>query len=267
MKITANGIDIHYVLQGTGPCVTLSHSLACDLTMWDEQARVLARDYTVLRYDTRGHGATSGPTGPYTLDQLAADAHALLSALGIKRTHWVGLSLGGMIGEVFAIKYSPMLQSLALCDTTSRYPAEAATTWSERIALVRRAGMGAVVDATLGRWFTEPYRKSRPEVIQRFATMIASTPAEGYAGCAEAICRINVTERLRSITCPVLVVVGEQDQGTPPAMARDIHEAIAGSELVTIPSAAHLSNIEQAEIFDRTLLRFLQSATGTKNTA
>ncbi|HSQ04806.1 MAG TPA: 3-oxoadipate enol-lactonase [Burkholderiales bacterium] len=262
MKITANGIDIHYILEGSGPCVTLSHSLACDLSMWDEQARLLARDHTVLRYDTRGHGATSAPPAPYTLDRLADDAHALLTALGIAKTHWVGLSLGGMIGQVFATKYPACVQSLALCDTTSRYPAEAATMWSERIALVRRDGMETVVEPTLGRWFTEPYRKSAPDVMKQFAAMIARTPVEGYAGCSEAICRINVTGQLEKIKCPVLVIVGEQDQGTPPAMAREIHDAIAGSELVTIPSAAHLSYIEQPVAFNRALLRFLQSAAG-----
>ncbi len=122
MTITTNGIDIHYTLEGEGPTVTMSHSLGCKLTMWDEQARALAQRYRVLRFDTRGHGQTSAPTGAYTLEQLADDLYGLLTELGIAQTHFVGLSMGGMIGQVFALKHPHMVRSLALCDTTSRVP-------------------------------------------------------------------------------------------------------------------------------------------------
>jgi 3-oxoadipate enol-lactonase len=260
MKIRANGIDINYAIEGAGPWITLSHSLACNLSMWDEQARVLAKKFKVLRYDTRGHGGTDAPAGPYTLDELAADAQALLEALEIRKTHWVGLSLGGMIGQTFALNHPGLLQSLALCDTTSRYPAEAAPMWADRIQTVEAKGMGAVVDGTLARWFTEPYRNSRKDVVDRVAATIRGTPVAGFVGCCHAIPKINVTDRLKEITCPALVVVGDQDAATPPAMAREIHSALPGSELVIIPSAAHLSNIEQPDAFNEALLGFLDRA-------
>lgn len=258
MKARANGIDIEYRIDGTGPWVTLSHSLACSRTMWAPQIAALSRHYTVLSYDIRGHGATTATPPPYTLELLAQDALGLLDALGVKHTHWVGLSLGGMIGEAFALAYPDRLTSLALCDTTSRYPAEGAALWDERIRTAQDQGMAALAEPTLARWFTEPYRRDHPEVMQSFAAAIAATPLAGYAGCGKAIATINLTERLRGVRLPTLVMVGEQDAGTPVAMAREIAEAIPGARLVVLPSAAHISNVEQADRFNEALLAFLQ---------
>ena len=260
MQIKVNGLNVNYEIAGDGPWVTLSHSLACDLHMWDEQMAALTRQYKVLRYDTRGHGKSEAPAGAYTLDQLADDAHGLLKALGISETHWAGLSMGGMIGQTFALKYPGVFRSMVLADTTSRYPADAASVWADRIQTAQTKGMAAVVDGTLARWFTEPYRKSNPPAVARVGASIRATPVAGFVGCCHAIPRINVTQRLKEITCPVLVIVGEQDPGTPVAMAREIHEALPGSELVIIPSAAHLSNIEQPGAFDKALLGFLDRA-------
>ena len=260
MKAKVNGIEVNYEIAGNGPWVTLSHSLACDLHMWDEQMDALTSKYKVLRYDTRGHGQTGATSGPYTLELLADDAHALLAHLGIKRTHWAGLSMGGMIGQTFALKYPGVFASLTLADTTSRYPTEAAPIWADRIKLAETQGMAAVVDGTLARWFTEAYRKTNPPGVARVGKSIRSTPVAGFVGCCHAIPKIDVTQRLREIKCPALVIVGEQDPGTPVAMAREIHEALPGSELVILPSAAHLSNIEQQQAFNAALLAFLDRA-------
>jgi 3-oxoadipate enol-lactonase len=257
MKITANGIDIHYRIEGNGPWITLSHSLACNLDMWAPQIAPLSRHYKVLRYDIRGHGQSSASSGEYTLDQLADDVKALLDSLGIQRTHWVGLSLGGMIGQTFALKYPAVFQSMVLADTTSRRAPDAAKLWGERISIARERGMAPLVDSTLARWFTESYRNTHKEVVGRIADAIRATPVAGYIGCCQAIAKIDVTGRLKDIRCPTLVIVGEQDQGTPPAMAREIHENLPGSELQPIPSAAHLSNVEQAEVFNDAVLGFL----------
>ncbi len=261
MEITINGLRVNYEIAGSGPSVTLSHSLACDLHMWDEQMAALTRKFTVLRYDTRGHGKSEAPAGAYTLAQLADDAHGLLNALGIKQTHWVGLSMGGMIGQTFALKYPGVFKSMVLADTTSRYPADAAGAWADRIQTAQSKGMAAVVDGTLARWFTEPYRQSNPPGVARVGASIKATPVAGFVGCCHAIPQINLTHRLKEIICPTLVIVGEQDPGTPVAMAREIHEATPGSELVIIPAAAHLSNIEQADAFNAALLPFLDRAT------
>lgn len=261
MKITANGIDINYSVEGEGPWVTLSHSLACNLGMWDEQAKVLSTKYKVLRYDTRGHGQSSAPPGNYTLDQLADDAKALLDALNIRQTHWVGLSMGGMIGQTFALKYPGVFRSMVLADTASRRAPDAAKLWGDRIRIAREQGMEPLVESTLARWFTEPYRKTHQDVVEHIAEDIRATPVPGYIGCCQAIAKIDVTDRLKQIKCPTLVLVGEQDMGTPPAMAREIHENLPGSELQIIPSAAHLSNIEQARVFNDAVLGFLDRVT------
>ena len=260
MKLNTNGITINYELDGEGACVALSHSLACNLHMWDEQARALARRYRVLRFDTRGHGASEAPDGAYTFDQMAEDVHGLLAGLGIDEVHFVGLSLGGMIGQTFALKYPAMIASLVLCDTTSRYPVDAAGVWQERVGTVAAHGMEPLVEPTLARWFTEPFLRERKDVTERVAQMIRSTSPKGYIGCCHAIPTIDLTARLHELRCPVQVIVGEQDVGTPVAMAREIHAAIADSELVVIPAASHLSNVEQPELFTRALLDFLDRA-------
>lgn len=263
MKFKANGIEINYALEGEGPVVTLSHSLACNLSMWDEQARALkARGYRVLRYDTRGHGQTSAPAGAYSLEQMAEDLHGLLTALGIKETHFVGLSMGGMVGQVFALKYPKMVQSLVLCDTSSRFPKDIWAMWEERIRTVQAKGMEPMVEPTLQRWFTAPFRQRRHDVTERVAAMIRSTPPQGYIGCCHAIPKIDVTDRLREIRCPALVIVGEEDPGTPPEMARAIHVALPSAELAILRHASHLSNMEQPEEFNRVLLAFLDKASG-----
>lgn len=257
MKVRANGIEVSYSAEGDGPWITMSHSLACNLHMWDEQAAVLAKHFKVLRFDTRGHGASDAPKGAYTLDGLADDLKGLLDALGVKETHFVGLSMGGMIGQTFALKYPGKLKTLVLADTTSRYPAEAAPLWAERIKVAESKGMEPLVQPTLERWFTEPFRNANPGKIKRIGDMIRTTPVAGYAGCSHAIPKINLTASLREIDVPGLVIVGEQDMGTPVAMAREIHENYPGSELVVIPSAAHLANVEQPGTFNAALADFL----------
>ena len=258
MKITANGITINYELEGPvlAPVVTLSHSLATDLSMWDPQVPALASRYRILRYDTRGHGGTDAPDEPYSLEQLAEDARALLQALGIARTHFIGLSMGGFIGQVLALKYPQMVQSLVLCDTTSRVPAEAKPMWEERIRVARTQGMAPQVEPTIGRWFTEPFRTQRPDVIDRVRALIRGTKPVGYIGCCHAIAALDLTNRLHQITTPTLVIVGEEDPATPVAASRTIHERIKGSELVILKSASHLSNMEQPEAFNRAVTSF-----------
>ena len=257
MKIRANGIEISYLVEGEGPWITMSHSLACNLHMWDDQMAVLKKKYKVLRLDTRGHGQSGAPAGEYTLEQLADDAKGLLDSLKIEQTHWVGLSMGGMIAQAFALKYPGVLQSVVLADTTSRRPPDAAKMWGDRIATAKEKGMGALVENTLARWFTDPYRASRKDVMERIANDIRATPVNGFVGCCHAISKIDYLDRLKEIKTPALVMVGEHDHGTPPEAARAIQQNLPGSELKIIPSAAHLSNIEQAQIFNDAMMGFL----------
>jgi 3-oxoadipate enol-lactonase len=259
MNVTANGISMHYTLEGpaTAPVVTLSHSLATDLTMWEPQARALAARYRVLRYDTRGHGGTDVPPGSYSLEQLADDVRALLDALEIDRTHFVGLSMGGMIGQTLALKAPRRLTSLVLCDTSSRVPPEAKAIWDERIGIAETQGMEPLVEPTLARWLTPPFRERRADVAETVRGMIRRTPPGGYAGCSHAIAALDLTDRLPAIKLPTLIVVGEDDPATTVAVSRVIHEQINGSQLVILKSASHLSNLEQPEAFTAAVTEFL----------
>ncbi|MCX7164230.1 MAG: 3-oxoadipate enol-lactonase [Rhodocyclales bacterium] len=256
--INANGISIRYLVEGSGPWVTFSHSLTTDLSMWDGLAAALKGNYTVLRYDTRGHGGSSAPAGAYSFEQLVADVTGLLDALKVGRTHFVGLSLGGMIGQHMALLAPQRLNKLVIANSVSRIPPEAAAMWDQRIAQARAEGTGAMAAATLVRWFTPPFRTAHPDVMTRIAALIAATPVDGYAGCGEAIRQLDVTDQLRAVTSPTLVIVGADDPGTPPAASEIIANAIPGARLEVIASASHLSCIEQPEIFNRLVADFLK---------
>ena len=261
MKTRANGIEVNYEIHGKegAPWLVLSHSLACSVRMWDPQIAALKDKYRVLAYDTRGHGGTEAPKGAYTLEMLADDLSALLKTLGISSAHYCGLSMGGMIGQTFALKYPGVLKTLTLADTTSRYPAEAAPLWAERIRTAESKGMEALAQATVERWFTEPFRNSSPQIVSEVRKLIVSTPVAGYAGCCNAIPKINATARLKEIKCPILVIVGADDPATPVAMAKEIQDNAPGAKLVVLPQAAHLANLEQPAGFTRALQDFLSS--------
>jgi 3-oxoadipate enol-lactonase len=257
MKIATNGIDTHCTVDGEGAWLVFSHSLACDTRMWQPQVEAFSKRYKVLCYDTRGHGGSSAPAGAYTLEQLADDARALFDALGVTSCHWVGLSMGGMIGQTFALRHPGIFRTMTLADTTSHYPPQAQAPWRERIRIATESGMAPIVPAMLERWFTEPFRRSGAPVVDEIAQAIRDTPPQGFIGCCHALPKIDLTARLKEIACPTLVMVGEHDPGTPVSMAQAIHDAMPGSELVVLPNAAHLSNAEQPAAFNAALQAFL----------
>ncbi len=259
MKVNANGIDINYELTGKkgAPVVMLSHSLACSLVMWQPQMAVLESAFQVLRFDTRGHGDSDAPQGDYSFEQLAMDAIGLMDALKIDRVHFVGLSMGGMIGQGLALDYADRLKSLALCDTAAIMPDETQPIWQQRIEAAGEKGLQGQVDETLERWFRPEYLHQNPPEVEMIRRQILATPVAGYIGCCEAIRRLKYLDRLSKITLPTLIVVGEEDPGTPVAASEAMHERISDSRLVVLPSARHLSNIEQSEAFNAALMEFL----------
>lgn len=257
MKIKANGIDIHYEITGSGPVAMFAHSLGSDLTIWEAQKSALAGRRTVLTYDLRGHGQTPSTPGAYGFDLLAQDALALLDALHIDQASFVGISLGGMIGQAVALAAPQRIDRLVLADTTCAYPPEAQAAWPERIRQIEASGLGPLVAPTLERWFTAPYRAAHPEVAARIGAIIRATPVAGYVGCCHAIAQLDFTARLAALVLPTLVVVGDSDPGIPLPLAQALAAAIPGARLEVIRDAAHLSNMEQADAFNRLLLEFL----------
>jgi 3-oxoadipate enol-lactonase len=261
MRIKANHIQINYELSGKkgAPVVVLSHSLACSLVMWNPQMDDLSPHFQVLRYDMRGHGHSDVTPGPYTIELLAEDVIGLLDALGIDRVHFVGLSVGGMIGQSLALNHPKRLRSLALCDTAPAVPQEAQPIWQERIERTREKGMESQVNETMERWFTPAFLKQNPPMVGLIRKQILATPVAGYLGCAEAIRKLNYLNRLSEMKLSTLIMVGEDDPGTPVSASQAIHERIPDSRLVILPSARHLSNVEQAEAFNAALLAFLKN--------
>jgi len=259
MKTMSNGHSMHYEFSGKrgGPVLAFSHSLACSSVMWEPQAEYFEKDFAVLRYDIRGHGESEATPAPYSLDQLASDFVGLLDYLRVEQAHFVGLSLGGMIGQAMGILHPDRLSSLCLCDTSCRTTAEGAKAWDERIASVRENGLGPQLEPTMKRWFSDDYLAKGSPLLDRIRDRFVRTPVEGYVGCAEAIRGLDFQDRLSSIRIPVQVMVGELDPGTPVAAARAIHVRIEGAKLVVIPEALHLPNVEKPEIFNEALGAFL----------
>jgi 3-oxoadipate enol-lactonase len=251
-----NGIDVRYTVTGNGPWVTLSHSLACRLEMWDEEVRQLSQRFTVLAYDSRGHGETSAPAMPYTLDMIADDVRGLFDHLGIEGSHWIGLSMGGVFGLATALKYPGIFSSMVLADTSSRLSDEGIQAFKDRVAAVRAGTMEAMVQPTLKRWFKDSFRAKEPALMARVADWIRTTPLEGYIGTSAAIPTIDVTARLGEIDIPCLALVGADDIAMPPVMAQTLARHLPKSELVMIPDAGHLSNLEQPRAFNAALRKF-----------
>ena len=248
---------LNYVVTGEGPWLTLVHSLASDLTLLDAQAALLKKHFKVLQVDIRGHGKSPAPPAPYSMAELADDLQAIFDELGITQTVWVGVSLGGMMGMTHAIRHPGVITRLVVADTTAGYPEAGHAGWRERIGFVRERGTQAVVQGTLSRWFTADFLQREPGIAEHFAKIIAATPAQGFIGCCEAILGYNIAGQLDQITCPTLVMVGEEDQATPPAMAQALVSGIGGAVFEPIPSAAHQANIEQSALFNAHLEKFL----------
>ncbi|GCB06100.1 3-oxoadipate enol-lactonase [Ralstonia sp. SET104] len=259
--VRANGIDIHYRIDGAdGAWVVLAHALGVDHQLWDGIAQRLATRYRVLRYDARGHGKTSAPHGAYTLFQMADDVAGLLDALSIERAHFVGLSMGGMVGQVLGVRHAQRLLSLALCDTVCHTPISAHAMWDERIGQVQAHGMSGIVEPTMQRWLTTPFREAHPDAVERIRELLRATPPHGYVGACTAIKALDTRNSLARIACPTLVVTGEHDTGAPVEVAREITAHIPDARLKVIPHAAHLSPIEQEEVFLTDLDEFLGHA-------
>jgi len=257
-----NGTTLHYRFDGPeqGPVVMLSNALASDLTMWEFQVPALVEaGYRVLRYDSRGHGQSAVPEGPYSIELLAADAVGLMDGLGLEKVHFCGLSKGGMIGQMLGSRYGDRLISLTL-SSTAAYMAPKEI-WDERIETVRKGGMAVVVDVTLDRWFTKAGQMHLASSVEKIRRVILNTPVKGFCACCAAIRDMDQRETIRTVFTPTLVMVGEHDSGTPVSAAEYIHQGITSSSLTIIPDAAHFVHMEQSSMFNHALLEFLQKNT------
>jgi 3-oxoadipate enol-lactonase len=243
------------------PAVLMTHSILSSSMMWSAQAKLLASlGWRVILADTRGHGASPAPPGPYTMADLVADTIAVLDALHIERAHYVGLSLGGMSGFGLGIRHPERLNSLCLCDARADAPPSVAAPWDERIAIACQHGCGALADSTLGRWFGTPFLEAHPAVARRFREIVAATSLEGFVGCARAIQSLDYArEDLARIVTLTTLIVGANDGVLPDVMSR-LAAVMGDATLEVIPNAGHLPNVDNAAMFNAALLRHFERA-------
>ncbi|TMG81551.1 MAG: 3-oxoadipate enol-lactonase [Betaproteobacteria bacterium] len=258
--IEVQGERFHCRVDGPAgaPVLVLSNSLGTNLAMWDAQMPALSARFRVMRYDTRGHGASVVSPGGYALDTLGRDVLGLLDALKIARAHFCGLSMGGAIGMWLALNAPERIDRLVLADTAARFGS--AEKWNARIDAVRKGGLAAIADGVLEGWFTPRFRKRAPDAVARLRQMLLAAPIEGYLASCAAVRDVDLRSAVGRIACPTLVIVGTHDVPTPPAEARALAERIRDARCVEL-DAAHISNVEAAQAFNAELIGFLTAET------
>lgn len=252
-----NDVVLHYRMQGrTGaPVLALVNSLGTDARIWDDVIALLGARYRVISYDKRGHGLSTAPEGDYKLDDHVDDLAGLLDHLGVDRLALAGVSVGGLIGQRFALRYPERLTALVLCDTAPKVGD--AAMWNGRIDAVRRNGMASIADAVMLRWFTEAFRRDHADELAGWQTMFERMPVPGYAGTCAALRDADLRDAIGAIAVPTLVAVGDQDLSTPVELVRDLASQIPGARFEVISGAGHIPSIEQPQVLAALMTRFL----------
>ena len=257
--VNVNGVDIAYRFDGpeNGRVLLVANSLMANGSMWDWNVPAFTDRYRVLRYDKRGHGQSNVVPGPYSIAQLADDAIGLLDALKIEKAHFMGLSIGGMIGQQLGARYPERIYSLSLCNTASEMPPR--SLWEDRFQTARAKGLAGLVDGTITRWFTAPFIERAPQDIEKVRQMILGTNVDGYIACGSAVRDMAQSTMLLKIKAPTLVLSGRHDPACTVDQGIVLNRLIDGSQMVIIEDAAHLSNIEQPVRFNKAVREFIDS--------
>jgi 3-oxoadipate enol-lactonase len=257
--VQSDGARIHYRFDGdeNKPVLVLSNSLGTDFTMWDGQIPAFTRDFRVLRYDQRGHGGSDVTPGPYSIARLGQDVVNMLDGLKLDKVNFLGLSMGGMTGMWLGYSAGKRFNKLVLSNTSGHTTMPEA--WTQRIDGIRKNGMKALAASLPERWFTEGFRRSNPQAVQRICALAEKTDAAGYIACCEAIREMNQHDKLGGIVTPTLVIAGSSDPATPPAAGKAVAERIKGAKYVELP-AAHLANVELGDGYTRVVLDFLKGS-------
>ncbi len=253
----SNDAAINYATFGDArkPAIIFSNSLGTNYQMWQPQINFFKKEYFIVCYDTRGHGASTAPQGPYSIEQLGTDVVNLLDHLNIQKTSFCGISMGGLTGQWLAIHHPERFNHVIVCNTAAKIGQEQA--WNDRAQLVREQGLKPIAETAASRWFTEPFIRSNTAIVESLSNDLGAGSPEGYASCCEALAKADVREQLKNITVPTLVVAGQKDPVTTVADAQYIINNVRSSSLFEI-NASHISNIEQPKAFNQAMQSFLQ---------
>jgi 3-oxoadipate enol-lactonase len=253
---TDDGCIIHVDVEGPqdGPVLMLSNSLGTNLHMWDDQAPAWSRHFRLVRYDRRGHGKSSVPQGPYTMERLGRDVLAVLDTLNISKINWCGLSMGGMVGQWLGANAPNRIDKLILSNTSSYFADK--SIWEGRLKTVREKGLAAIVDTNMERWFTKEFRDRNPQAMARMREMFLATKPEGYLGCGEGIRDMDHRPLLAKISAPALVIAGKHDPATTLEANEFIKQHIPAAKLAVLETA-HIANVEEPQLYTDTALKFL----------
>ena len=255
-KFTSNNAEINYQTFGDAskPAIIFSNSLGTHFSMWQAQIDVFKNDFLVICYDTRGHGQSSAPQGPYTIDQLGQDVIHLLDHLNVEKAAFCGISMGGLTGQWLAINHPEHFNHVIVCNTAAKIGQEQA--WNDRASLVREQGLQPIASTAASRWFTEHFIQRNTAIVTSLSNDLGASSAEGYASCCEALAKADLREQLKDICIPVLAIAGTQDPVTTVADGIFMTDRIVGSQLFEI-DASHISNIEQPEAFNSAVQKFI----------
>ncbi len=256
-----DGIALYYELydftepwKAGPPPILFLHGLGGDRRMWNDQVPVFSGQYPTLVVDLRGHGRSTRPAADFTVADMARDVLRLTRTVGIERAHVVGLSMGGVVAQQLALEFPPVIASLVLCDTFSAIPAELAPMARETLAFIETHDMSEVARTRISLAFSD---HADPAMREYWIEQVAKNDKETYLRAARATFAFSSQGRLSALRVPALVVVGEEDRVTPPPLAHELAQQIAGAKLATIPRAGHISNAENPEAFNRRLAEFL----------
>lgn len=255
MKINGNYLNVSDQGPKDAPVLVFSNSLGTDFRLWDDMLAEMPGRYRIIRYDKRGHGLSEGPTGPYFMGDLVSDLAGILDALGLKNVVLVGLSIGGMIAQGLAAERPDLLKAVVFSNTGAKIGTP--QIWDERLEMVRKGGIEALAEGTLGRWFSEDFRTNRPGDLAYWKNMLCRTWVHGYMGCAAAISETDLFDSTARLTLPTLGIAGSEDGSTPPDMVRELTEIVAGAEYHLIRGAGHLPCVENPKEYASVLTRFL----------
>ncbi len=264
MSNSVNEFDLdglHVRVEGDpdAPVVVLAHAISTGLVFWDLQVPVWAQHFRVVRYDVRGHGQSKAPQGSYGFDEMAQEVVGLLDHLKVSKAAFVGLSLGGMIGQALALKAPERLSALVLAETNAKTPAAMQDMWRQRVVTVTAGGMETQVEGSLGRWFTADFRAQSPLTVSWIVDLVRKTNPLGFIACCKAIENLDFFDRLDQIRVPTLAVAGTEDVAAPPANLQAIAARIPGATFLAIEKAAHLGNVEQPTAFTEGVGAFLKA--------